>query len=152
MARKIKMIGKNALYTERRAVDMKDDDREVIMEGDNAQYQEFVEGTAAQNFSAEELKEAGRKLEEALTDEKDRARQIDFLSFEIREIDEAGLREGEDEELEARYRRLSNARKILETAAQAEELTGSDNGPGQASSPVRTSIHRQQRESSEAFL
>ena len=76
----------------------------------------------------QEWKEAGRKLEEALTDEKDRARQIDFLSFEIREIDEAGLREGEDEELEARYRRLSNARKILETAAQAEELTGSDNG------------------------
>jgi hypothetical protein len=63
MARKIKMIGKNVLYTERRAVDMKDDDREVIMEGDNAQYQEFVEGTAApQNFSAEEFKEAGRKL------------------------------------------------------------------------------------------
>ena len=50
MARKIKMIGKNALYTERRAVDMKDDDREVIMEGDNAQYQEFVEGTAAQKI------------------------------------------------------------------------------------------------------
>ena len=42
----------------------------------------------------QEWKEAGRKLEEALTDEKDRARQIDFLSFEIREIDEVEVRGG----------------------------------------------------------
>ena len=75
-----------------------------------------------------EWKEAGRMLEQALTDERDRVKRIDFLSYEIGEIDEAALREGEDEELETRYRRLSNAQKILETASMVEELTGSDNG------------------------
>ncbi|HCI73436.1 MAG TPA: DNA repair protein RecN [Lachnospiraceae bacterium] len=72
--------------------------------------------------------EASRQLEKAMLDEKDRARQIDFLSFEIGEIEEASLREGEDEELEARYRKLSNAQKILESVGEAEQLTGSDSG------------------------
>lgn len=75
-----------------------------------------------------EWKEALRLLEEALTDEKDRVRQIDFLTFEIGEIDDAALKEGEDEDLEARYRRLSNAQKILEITSEAERLTGSDSG------------------------
>ena len=73
-------------------------------------------------------KETGRELEQALTDERDRVKQIDFLSYEISEIDDAALTEGEDAELEARFRRLSNAQKILETAGEAEQLTGSDNG------------------------
>ena len=73
-------------------------------------------------------KETGRELEQALSDERDRVKQIDFLSYEISEIDDAALAAGEDEELEARYRRLSNAQKILETAGEAEQLTGSDNG------------------------
>ena len=61
-------------------------------------------------------KETGRELEQALTDERDRVKQIDFLSYEISEIDDAALTEGEDAELEARFRRLSNAQKILETS------------------------------------
>ena len=73
-------------------------------------------------------KEALGLLDEALTDERDRVKQIDFLTFEIGEIDEACLKEGEDGELEARYRRLSNAQKIMETVAEAEQLTGSDSG------------------------
>ncbi len=73
-------------------------------------------------------KESARKLEQALTEEKDRTKQIDFLSFEIGEIEDAALKEGEDEELEARYRKLSNAQKILETVSEAEQLTGSDSG------------------------
>ena len=75
-----------------------------------------------------EWKETGRELEQALSDERDRVKQIDFLSYEISEIDDAALNEGEDANLETRYRRLSNAQKILETAGEAEQLTGSDNG------------------------
>ena len=63
-----------------------------------------------------EWKEAGKLLGRALSDERDRVKQIDFLNYEIREIDEAALKEGEDEELETRFRRLSKA------------LTGSDSG------------------------
>ena len=75
-----------------------------------------------------EWKDALRNLEQALLDEKDRVKQIDFLTFEIGEIDDAALKEGEDEELEVMFRRLSNAQKILETASQVEALTGSDSG------------------------
>ena len=53
-----------------------------------------------------------------------RKREADLLSFECREIEEAALREGEDEELEDRYRLLENFRKISEAAAQAGYLTG----------------------------
>lgn len=73
-------------------------------------------------------KEVSRELEMALTDERDRVKQMDFLAYEIREIDEAALKEGEDEELEARYRKLSNAQRILGTAGEAGQLTGSDSG------------------------
>ncbi len=73
-------------------------------------------------------KKASEDLENALTDEKDRLKQIDFLSYEIKEIDEAGLREGEDDELETAFRRLSGAQKILNALALTEELMGSDSG------------------------
>ena len=42
----------------------------------------------------------------------EREREISFLEYEIREIEEAGLREGEDEELENEYRRFSNGQKL----------------------------------------
>lgn len=73
-------------------------------------------------------KETQQLLDKAMEDQKDRLKQIDFLTFEIDEIDDASLKEGEDDELEARFRKLSNARKILETASEVEEMTGSDNG------------------------
>ena len=75
-----------------------------------------------------EWKEARGQLEQALQNGKDRAKQIDFLTYEIGEIDDAALKEGEDEELEARFRKLSNAQKILETVSAVETLTGSDSG------------------------
>ena len=72
--------------------------------------------------------ETQRELKEALSDEKERLKQIDFLSYEINEIDEASLREGEDGELENRFRILSHAQKIQETLAEAESLTDGDDG------------------------
>lgn len=53
-----------------------------------------------------------------------RAREIDFLNFEIGEIEEASLKDQEDEELENQYRKLSNAKKITEALSQVYELTG----------------------------
>ena len=63
-----------------------------------------------------------------MSDEKERLKQIDFLSYELNEIDEAQLREGEDEELENRFRILSHALKIQESLAEAESLTDGDDG------------------------
>lgn len=65
-----------------------------------------------------------REREEAGHDESVRERQAELLRFEINEIESATLREGEDEELEKRYRFLSNARKIMEAVAFAHQATG----------------------------
>lgn len=47
-------------------------------------------------------------------DEKEKARRIDLLQFQLDEIEEADLTAGEDEELLAEKRRLSNIEKIAE--------------------------------------
>lgn len=71
-----------------------------------------------------------RELEQALAEGADRSKQIDFLEFEIDEIEAAGLRVGEDEELEAEYARMSHGQKIAEALAQARQLTGYESGIG----------------------
>ena len=62
-----------------------------------------------------------------------RKREADLLAYECRQIEEAALREGEDEELENRFRLLENFRKISEAAAQAGALTsGGDHSAEEA--------------------
>ena len=53
---------------------------------------------------------------------------MDFLNFEIQEIENAALKLNEDTELESRYRKLSNGKKIMEAASLSYELTGYENG------------------------
>ena len=47
--------------------------------------------------------------------EEQRNRELAFLEFEIKEIEKANLQPGEDEELEARYRKMSNAKLIVDS-------------------------------------
>lgn len=54
----------------------------------------------------------------------ERERRMSFLEFEIREIDEANLKEGEDEEVERAYKKLANARKIAEAVGEVHEAVG----------------------------
>ena len=61
-------------------------------------------------------------------DEESRKREISFLEFELQEIEEAGLRPGEDEELEKQYKKMSSGRNILEAMAVVKGYTGNDNG------------------------
>lgn len=58
-------------------------------------------------------------------DEGENAKELSLAEFEYNEIDNAKLREGEDDELETLYRRMSNSRQIVEAAARAYQLTGS---------------------------
>lgn len=53
--------------------------------------------------------------------QEDRLREADFCRFEIESIEQAALREGEEEELTARYRKLSHAQKIMEGLSEAYE-------------------------------
>lgn len=54
----------------------------------------------------------------------ERARTMSFLEYEIAEITEADPQEGEDAELEASYRRMSNARRIMEGVSSVYRATG----------------------------
>ncbi len=57
-----------------------------------------------------------------------RAREIDLLSYEVREIEEAALKKGEDEELEAQFRVMSNFQRISAAAQAAGSLTEDEDG------------------------
>ncbi len=79
------------------------------------------------------------RLEEASLDEEQQARELSFLQYEIDEIDRAGLVPGEDDALEAEYRRLSNGRKILDAAGECRECCadGSSSASDQLDRAVR---------------
>lgn len=55
-----------------------------------------------------------------------RLREADFLRFEIQEIEEGNIKEGEEEELTARYRRFSHARRIAENLKEAYDSLQAD--------------------------
>ena len=74
------------------------------------------EETARAYGRYQELKQKLSAMEGGL---EERLREADFLRFEIEKIQEAGLKEGEEEELSARYRKLSHARRIAENLGEA---------------------------------
>ena len=74
--------------------------------------------------------ELRRELLKGELGQEERARQISFLEYEVREIDDAHLTCGEDEELEKAYRVLSNARRIAEAVEAAHAATGYDSSEG----------------------
>ncbi len=64
-----------------------------------------------------------RELEEKDIDKEQQKREMSFLEYEINEIEKAGLRPGEDEELEESYRRMVNGKKIAEACGAAYRMT-----------------------------
>lgn len=60
-----------------------------------------------------------KRLEEFDMDSESRIREADFLRFEIQEIEEAGLKEGEEEELTSVYRRFAHSQKIAASLGDA---------------------------------
>lgn len=66
------------------------------------------------------------ELEQSDSDTEERARELSFLEYEAKEIEDANLTLGEDVELEEQFRKYSNGKKILDAihvvqAATAEE-------------------------------
>ncbi len=72
------------------------------------------------------------KLEEDTIDEIEKNTQMDFLKYQIDEISNAGLKLGEDEELESIYRKIINSKEILSTAGEIYKSTGYGNGTSAA--------------------
>jgi len=64
-------------------------------------------------------------------------RELDFLKYEINEIESAGLRPGEDEELESRVRIMQSSEKIYEALSSAYgSLSGESPEGGSALSAI----------------
>ncbi len=66
------------------------------------------------------------ELEQSDSDTEERARELSFLEYEVKEIEDANLTPGEDVELEEQFRKYANGKKILDAihvvqAATAEE-------------------------------
>ncbi len=84
------------------------------------------------------LRDSRKALEELNMNQEERAREMAFLEYEIQEIEQAALTPGEDEELEKKYRKLSNSRRMMETLQQVALLTGYDQGAsGETGEAVR---------------
>ena len=66
---------------------------------------------------------ACKELEEADMDEASRAKELSFMRFEVSEIEDAALREDEDEELESSYRFMVNSKKISDGAEETYQYT-----------------------------
>ncbi|HZO89127.1 MAG TPA: DNA repair protein RecN [Chthonomonadaceae bacterium] len=77
------------------------------------------------------LQNLRREKESLETDARERAHLLDLYEFQVKEIRDAKLEPGEDEELAADHRRIANAQKLAEAAlGAAEALGGGDSGAG----------------------
>lgn len=78
------------------------------------------------NKTAESYKAYKEALDELSENEKDTTdleREKSLLEFEVGEIEAAALTEGEDKELEDKFSRMANARKIAESLSEAYNYT-----------------------------
>ncbi|MFS8515004.1 MAG: hypothetical protein LOD87_14985, partial [Planifilum fulgidum] len=77
-----------------------------------------------------------KELDRLTSDEREAARRMDLLSYQLQEITAANLVEGEDEELEQERNRLVNAEKLVKGAGDAfEALYGEGRGSDSRPSP-----------------
>ena len=85
----------------------------------------------------DKLKEAYRtytnckkEFMQASEDEKQQERELALAQFEVDEISNARLVVGEDEELEERYRKMNNSRKIADAVSRVSQAIGTENESG----------------------
>ena len=78
-----------------------------------------------------ELVKIKRELDAQITDESEKQRRIDLLSYQVQEIEDAALTAGEEQTLGSRRKVLSNASTIRDRIAQCYALlSGDDETPG----------------------
>lgn len=85
-----------------------------------------VKAEMAQAYGA--YREVSARLADASMDEEARQRELSLAEFEADEIEKAALVPGEDEELEARYRRMTESRNITRAVAETYQYTAQDAG------------------------
>ncbi len=73
-----------------------------------------------------EYKSLKEEYEKSNIDAEARVRELSFLEYEVKEIEDANLVVGEDEELEQQFKKFSNGKKIMEGVNLAYSATGGD--------------------------
>lgn len=73
-------------------------------------------------------KECILKIAQLGGSEQERAQRLDLLSYQIKEIESAEIKEGEIEDLKSRKRVLDNAERIMQALCAAKGLLSDDNG------------------------
>lgn len=94
------------------------------------------------NFEKEyrTLTELKRELSSFGGNEGERARLIDLYAFQIEEIEEAALKEGEEEELNARFALVTHAEKIATALSVAHEAMSGEMGGMNVLSAAKDSL------------
>ncbi len=67
-----------------------------------------------------------RKKESSALDDESQRKEAALAEFEVKEIEDAALVLGEDEELEDMYRRMTESRRVTESVAETYQYTGED--------------------------
>ncbi len=80
------------------------------------------------NELLKERKEIEGQMALLFGDEKERSRRIDLLQFQIEEISAAELKEGEEEELQAKRNKMNNLEKIISAIQEASEALSGERG------------------------
>jgi DNA repair protein RecN (Recombination protein N) len=88
-----------------------------------------------------EYTDARRQLERAKMGEKERAQRIDILTFQLEEIDAAGIKPGEEERLEAEKKRLASAERRFSAVSGSYEMLYSG-GHGGRQKPILEQLYQ----------
>ena len=82
-------------------------------------------------------------LEEMQMDSSTQAKEVEFAKFEIKEIETANLTEGEDETLEAEFKKMNNSQSTSQSLSEAYEcLTAGDVNASSALSRAIDAVNR----------
>lgn len=100
---------------------------EILDEYSGAELADTAKQTAALYRECAELRAT---IEKEAMDEETKAREQALAEFEVKEIAEAALKPGEDEELEEQYRRMSNSKRIAEGLSESYQYSGNDSEMG----------------------
>lgn len=112
-------------------------DNQVLLKSENQlEYLDAYAGTSMKELLLclseryEDYRAKKHACEELEKEESAGKRELSLAQFEVEEIEQAAMQPGEDEELEKRFRKMQNSRKIMDGASKAYEITGYRNMQG----------------------
>ena len=108
---------------------LREDAQRSLLEGGDSELRTQLAAYAAVYTDWKEKTRTRGERAEAIADLGER---VDMLRWQEKEIAEAELSEGEDEELETEIRRLAHAERLVENAAEAGNLLSEDGEEGLA--------------------